>query len=191
MKRLAGSNQPVIAAGSTGSMPATAKLLAAIAQHPHGAVVLPRLDTVLDEESWRMIAAGADEKSAPAVVHPQFAMQALLARLGITRDAVKQLAVPAAHGRELLASEAMRPAATTDRWQTRFKAVDFAAAADKAMDGLSVIETANAEEEALAIAVCLREARRDPAQDRRAGDARPRIGAARCGRARALAGRGR
>ncbi|MFZ1952816.1 MAG: double-strand break repair protein AddB [Pseudolabrys sp.] len=157
MKRLAGSNHPVIAAGSTGSMPATAKLLAAIAQHPHGAVVLPSLDTVLDEESWRMIAAGADEKSAPVVVHPQFAMQALLARLGITRGAVKQLAVPAAHGRELLASETMRPAATTDRWQTRFKAVDFAAAADKAMDGLSVIETANAEEEALAIAVCLRE----------------------------------
>ena len=157
MKRLAGSNHPVIAAGSTGSMPATAKLLAAIAQHPHGAVVLPSLDTVLDEESWRMIAAGADEKSAPVVVHPQFAMQALLARLGITRGAVKQLAVPAAHGRELLASETMRPAATTDRWQTRFKAVDFAAAADKAMDGLSVIATANAEEEALAIAVCLRE----------------------------------
>ena len=162
MKRLAGSNQPVIAAGSTGSMPATAKLLAAIAQLPNGAVVLPGLDTVLDEESWRMIAADADEKSGPGVVHPQFAMQALLARIGIVRDAVKQLAVPAANGRELLASETMRPAATTDRWQTCFKAVDFAAAADKAMDGLSVIEAANAEEEALAIAVCLREAVETP-----------------------------
>ena len=162
MKRLAGSNQPVIAAGSTGSMPATAKLLAALAQLPNGAVVLPGLDTVLDEELWRMIAADADEKSGPGVVHPQFAMQALLARIGVVRDAVKQLAVPAARGRELLASEAMRPAATTDRWQTCFKAVDFAAAADKAMDGLSVIETANAEEEALAIAVCLREAVETP-----------------------------
>ncbi len=55
-KRLAGSNAPVIAAGSTGSMPATAKLLAAIAQLPHGAVVLPGLDTDLDEDSWREIA---------------------------------------------------------------------------------------------------------------------------------------
>ena len=36
---------PVIAAGSTGSMPATAKLLATIASLPHGAVVLPGLDT--------------------------------------------------------------------------------------------------------------------------------------------------
>ena len=50
MRRLAGSNQPVIAAGSTGSMPATAKLLAAIAQLPQGAVVLPGLDMGLDEE---------------------------------------------------------------------------------------------------------------------------------------------
>ena len=36
-KRLANSDAPVIAAGSTGSMPATAKLLATIAKLPHGA----------------------------------------------------------------------------------------------------------------------------------------------------------
>ena len=43
----------MIAAGSTGSMPATAKLLATIAQLPHGAVVLPGLDTRLDDASWQ------------------------------------------------------------------------------------------------------------------------------------------
>jgi ATP-dependent helicase/nuclease subunit B len=58
----------------------------------------------------------------------------------------------------MLVSEAMRPAATTDRWQHRVKARDFVTAADKAMAGVSVIEAANAEEEALAIAVSLREA---------------------------------
>jgi ATP-dependent helicase/nuclease subunit B len=122
MRRLAGSNQPVIAAGSTGSMPATAQLLAAIAQLPQGAVVLPGLDTELDEESWRGIASsGDDDKSTPAAVHPQFAMQALLARIGMSRDAVKELGGPAAYGREMLASETMRPAATTDRWQTRLR----------------------------------------------------------------------
>ena len=46
---------PVIAAGSTGSMPATAELIATIAQLPHGAVVLPGLDTDLDEDSWELI----------------------------------------------------------------------------------------------------------------------------------------
>ena len=43
-------NAPVIAAGSTGSMPATAKLLAAIARLRTARVVLPGLDTDLDEE---------------------------------------------------------------------------------------------------------------------------------------------
>ncbi len=43
-RRLAGSDAPVIAAGSTGSMPATAKLLATIATLPHGALILPGLD---------------------------------------------------------------------------------------------------------------------------------------------------
>ncbi len=157
MKRLAGTNQPVIAAGSTGSMPATAKLLAAIAQLPNGAVVLPGLDTDLDEASWHKLAGSKDEKDAPAAVHPQFSMHALLARIGITRNAVRSLADPSLHGRELLVSEALRPAATTDHWQARFKVPEFAAAADRAMLGVTVIETANAEEEALAIAICLRE----------------------------------
>ena len=47
--RLAKPRGPVIAAGSTGSMPATAALLEAIAKLPHGAVVLPGLDTDLDD----------------------------------------------------------------------------------------------------------------------------------------------
>ncbi|HET7912614.1 MAG TPA: double-strand break repair protein AddB, partial [Pseudolabrys sp.] len=157
LRRLAGSNAPVIAAGSTGSMPATAKLLAAIAQLPHGAVVLPGLDTDLDEVSWRAIAGSESEKIAPAPVHPQFAMRALLERIGIARDAVRQLASPAPHGRELLVSETLRPAATTDQWRSRFGASDFAAMVDKAMADISVIEAGNAEEEALAIAVSLRE----------------------------------
>src|SRR5882672_6680423 len=111
-------DKPVIAAGSTGSMPATAKLLATIAGLPHGAVVLPGLDTDLDEESWAQIAADGEETS-PVHGHPQFAMLALLARIGITRAEVVRLRPPAAHGREVLASEALRPAAATDRWKDR------------------------------------------------------------------------
>jgi ATP-dependent helicase/nuclease subunit B len=157
MKHLAGSNVPVIAAGSTGSMPTTATLLAAIARFPHGAVVLPGLDTDLDEESWCEIASSEHEKNATGAVHPQFAMHALLDRIGIKRGAVERLAEPAAHGREMLVSEALRPATTTDRWQRRLGSADFTAAADRAMAGVKVVETANVEDEALAIAVCLRE----------------------------------
>ena len=64
--RLAGKTDgPVIAAGSTGSIPATAELIATIARLPHGAVVLPGLDTDLDEESWRLIAGDKKRKIPP------------------------------------------------------------------------------------------------------------------------------
>jgi len=146
----------VIIAGSTGSIPATADLIAAIAQLPHGAVVLPGLDTDLDEASWRLI-GGDDRAGAPAAPgHPQFALQALLARIGISRSAVEELARPC--GRERVISEALRPAAATDLWRQRAADPSFEAAADAALDTMAMIEAAHAEEEALAIAVALREA---------------------------------
>ena len=160
-KRLANSNAPVIAAGSTGSIPATAKLLATIAKLPHGAVVLPGLDMDIDDESWALIAGDINDKtydSAPAAGHAQFAMQALLATLGIVRKDVNQLSPPTPHGREMLLSEALRPASTTERWQQRRNTKEFDRAATNALTSLGMIEAANPEEEALAIAVVLREA---------------------------------
>ena len=150
---------PVIAAGSTGSIPATAELIATIARLPHGAVVLPGLDTDLDEESWRLIAGDPKKKVAASPGHPQFAMQALLTRIGIARSAVDSLAQ--ANGREVLLSEAMRPAMQTDAWRERASDLVFAAQADAAVSTMTVIEAANAEEEALAVAIALREAVQD------------------------------
>ena len=150
----------VVAAGSTGSMPATAKLLATIARVPHGAVVLPGLDMELDEESWSSIGGGTPRGGAadpPVPGHPQFAMQALLARIGISRSDVTVLGAPLGAGREIVASEALRPAATTDRWRTRLAGPQFTTAAKAAFAGITVIRAAGAEDEALAIAVALRE----------------------------------
>ncbi len=146
----------MIAAGSTGSIPATAELIATIARLPHGAVVLPGLDTDLDESSWRLIGGDARADISPAPGHPQFAMQALLARIGIKRDAVESLAE--ARGRERLVSEVLRPAAATDLWRTRAADASFEAHAEAAVGSITMIEAANAEDEALAIAVALREA---------------------------------
>jgi ATP-dependent helicase/nuclease subunit B len=152
---------PVIAAGSTGSMPSTAALLETIAKLPNGAVVLPGLDTHLDDDAWDMI-AGDGKGGSASPGHPQFAMQALLHRIGIGRDDVRELAPAKKHGRELLVSETLRPAAATERWPERVAAYGFAAHADAAIDGLAMIEAGNAEEEALAIAVVLREAMEEP-----------------------------
>ncbi len=149
---------PVIAAGSTGSMPATAELITAIAKLDRGAVVLPGLDLELDTQSWGLIGGRQDSapRALPAVEHPQFAMQALLHRIGVTREQVVLLGTPAAHARERYVSEALRPAAVTDRWQ---QLADCDAPwIERALETLAVIEAANAEEEALAIAISLREA---------------------------------
>jgi ATP-dependent helicase/nuclease subunit B len=147
---------PVIVAGSTGSIPATADLIAAIARLPHGAVVLPGLDTELDEDGWRLIAGDESKGVAPAPGHPQFAMQSLLARMGVMRDAVVALAP--ARGREQLISEALRPADATEKWRANAADAGFTAHMTEALTNVSMIEAANPEEEALAIAVALREA---------------------------------
>jgi ATP-dependent helicase/nuclease subunit B len=153
---------PVIAAGSTGSMPSTAALLLAIAKLPRGAVVLPGLDTELDEESWTAIggirnAAGVFTTS-PASGHPQFAMQALLRRFGIRREAVRNLSTDTPRFRELLTSEAMRPSESTARWRERLNDADVSKRIARGMHGIAVIEAPNVEMEALAIATAMREA---------------------------------
>ncbi|MCA1456143.1 double-strand break repair protein AddB [Bradyrhizobium sp. BRP22] len=154
---------PVIAAGSTGSMPTTAKFLHAVANLPHGAVVLPGLDTDLDEESWDMIGGMRDAKgkftTPPASNHPQFAMHALLDRFGIKRDEVEILGEPALHGREVLMSEAMRPSSATAQWHDRLEQPEIAAKISAGMNGIAVVEAPNPEMEALAIAIAMREAR--------------------------------
>jgi len=149
---------PVIAAGSTASMPATAELIAAIAKLDRGAVVLPGLDLELDARSWHLIGGReeADARVSPAVEHPLFAMQALLQRIGIAREQVTVLGTPAAHRRERYVCEALRPAAATDAWkQLAGGGIPWI---DGALEGVAVVEAANAEEEALAIAISLREA---------------------------------
>src|SRR5262249_34255254 len=167
----AGTDGPVVAAGSTGSMPATAALIATVAKLPQGAVVLPGLDTDLDQESWELIGGqDADHKTlstgvseadgeqlAPVPGHPQFALRALLRRIGIVRSDVRILTTSADAARGRLASEAFRPAVRTDLWHGRLGAPAFAAEADRALEHITFVEAATLEEEALTIAVALRE----------------------------------
>jgi ATP-dependent helicase/nuclease subunit B len=154
---------PVIAAGSTGSMPATAKFLHAVARLPQGAVVLPGLDTDLDEEAWRGIGGikNAQDRftTHPASNHPQFAMQALLTRFELTRGDVQILEPPAPHGRDVLVSETMRPSSATAQWHDRLRRPEIDAKISAGMRNLAVIAAPNPEMEALAVAVALREAR--------------------------------
>ncbi len=143
---------PVIAAGSTGTQPATAALLKAVAEAGAGAVVLPGLDLALDAESF----------DAVPPTHPQYALKALLARLGATRKAVAIWAgtpeparEAARAARERLIAEALRPPETTHLWHE-----ETSRYAERLRDGfasLSLIEAAHAREESAIIALSMRE----------------------------------
>jgi len=154
---------PVIAAGSTGSMPTTAKFLHVVANLEQGAVVLPGLDTDLDDAAWHAIGgirnAQGKFTTPPASNHPQFAMQGLLDRFGITRRDVEILGTPALDGRDVLVSETMRPSTATEQWHGRLEQPEIAARISGGMKNLAVVAAPNPEMEALAIAVAMREAR--------------------------------
>ena len=132
----------VIAAGSTGIMPATADLLACIAAMPKGLVVLPGLDRHLDNRGWEAL-----EES-----HPQWALKRLLERLDVERAAVADWPEACPSPRSRLVAEAMRPAETTEAWRA------LAPELGEGADGLSVARFANPAAEAGAVALMLREA---------------------------------
>ena len=135
---------PIIAAGSTGSLKTTSALLAVIARLPKGMVILPGLDTYLDNESWNKI----------EVSHPQATMKKLLGVIGSNRDEVvrwDEKKNQPDHPKTKLFREIMRPAQTTDRWQ------GLAWDKKKVLSGIDQIVTPGVREEAGIIAMMMRE----------------------------------
>ena len=144
---------PLIAAGSTGTAPANADLLAVIATRPMGAVVLPGLDLELAEAAW--VKVGEQ--------HPQGAMKRLLERSEVARVDVRPW--PASGGgtqarwRRRLINEALRPAEATEDWigviaDLKREAGEGADPFAEGLDGLSLV-TADGEEEAAVLAALL------------------------------------
>ena len=142
--------RPVIAAGSTGSIPATARLLAAINALPRGAVVLPGLDCSLDEDGHEAL---LDPDNTPHG-HPQYGLALLLRRLGTTIGAVTELA-PASAPRTLLVNHALALTRNTALWAENRLSPDMLAEAGQ---GLSIIRARNEDEEARAVALAARQA---------------------------------
>ena len=141
----------VVAAGSTGSIPATADLLVVVAQLPRGRIVLPGLDRSIDDASHTAALVEA--------THPQQGMLRLLERLDVAPaevrdwDAGPDGPVPSSPpARTQVAIEALRPAETTDAW----RALEELPA--DALDGVERVDCANEAEEAGVIALMLRHA---------------------------------
>ncbi len=153
----------VIAAGSTGSIPATAMLLDVVACLPKGAVVLPGLDQDMDEESWNALEEG----------HPQYGLKHLLLSLKEERKDVRswvnmgqmtghEEAHIISNARRALISEVMRPASTTAQWITLGEQDERQALFRASMKGLNYYECAHEGEEATLIATLMRETLEQP-----------------------------
>jgi len=152
--------EPVLVAGTTGAVPAVARLLRGIARSELGAVVLPGLDLAMDDAAWDAL-----EES-----HPQAGMRTLLARLGATRADVRLWPTPLPQGerekkapspcgrglgkgRSATLNAALLPADALDSWRH---------APPARIDGLSRLFAADQQEEAASIALILRGALEQP-----------------------------
>ncbi len=149
---------PVIAAGSTGSIPAVRELLNVIAGLPGGCVILPGLDQEMKEESWEEIEE----------THPQATLKALLSTLNTQRKnvtpwpACKDQDTDLHIARRKLGSEVMRPSATTPDWITFGQSKETRAQMAGGLENLMLYECPDARTEAQVIALALRETLETP-----------------------------
>lgn len=140
-------DHPVIAAGSTGSQPATAALLAAVVRLPQGEVILPGLDRDMPGDEWDVLTE----------THPQFGLKQLLEHMGCKREEVQ--IIPESSG-ELPRMAALRavfqPAEATKGW------LHSMAPLAKGLRGVRLVAADTPLDEARMIAVALREAVETP-----------------------------
>lgn len=150
---------PVVIAGTTGTTPATARLMGLVSRFAQGAVVLPGLDLSLADDVWAQVGES----------HPQGAMKTLLDRHEVRRDQVRTWPVSieadrARAARRRLLNEALRPAEATKDWRAQIRALEAASptAVSEGLEGLTHVEGRNDEETAAVIALLMREALETP-----------------------------
>lgn len=142
---------PVIAAGSTGSQPATAQLLDVIARMPGGHVILPGLDTRMPESEWDMLTE----------THPQYALKHLLSRLAVRREAVLPLAADrcvTSQQRTDVLRAVFQPPAATAGWALSVLPLR------EGLAGVRLLTAPTQHDEARMIAIALRETLETPAK---------------------------
>ena len=140
---------PIVAAGSTGSISATADLLDTISTLPKGAVVLPGLDQDLDQESWELMGD----------THPQATLRTLLNKLQVNRPDVSPWpgAVSSKPLQLILAREIMRPAETISSWSSITQRPEEIKSLEESLSNIEIIETKTLSDEAQTIAVIMKE----------------------------------
>ncbi len=146
---------PIILAGSTGSRGTTLMLMKAVAQLPQGAVILPGYDFDQPQHVWNSLSDALTSED-----HPQYRFHTLLRDLGLSPDAVEPWTRDPAPSpqRNKLISLALRPAPITDAWMSEGPQLTGLVEATK---DITLVEAQSPRDEALAIALRLRQAAED------------------------------
>ncbi|MGY3438516.1 MULTISPECIES: double-strand break repair protein AddB [unclassified Marinovum] len=148
-------DHPIIIAGSTGSRGAAALLMEAVSRLPQGALVLPGFDFDMKPANWAAL-----DQALISEDHPQYRFARLMRALEVGPEAVHlwhRVSAPSP-ARNKLISLALRPAPVTDAWLTEGpKLADL----DRACEDVTLIEAQSRREEALTIALRLRQAAED------------------------------
>ncbi len=158
---------PIVAAGVTSASPALARMLRVVAELPEGAVILPDFDVSMQESVWEELGAAGDdegERDTPfergdAITHPQYHLKLLLNRMGIAREEVRPW-----HRKGMMAASPDRTHAISNLFLPPEASKGWAQlpAEKRRLAGLRILETANPEEEAQAIALLVRQAIAEP-----------------------------
>ena len=149
---------PVLLAGFAAAPPAVARLAHRVARLPRGRLVLPGLDLAMPEEARARLAPDAEGRMAET--HPQFGMHALLRTAGLA--AAEALPWPhrsarpgGSAARSALVARSQLPPGFDLR--PADSGVGPAGAAAGATAGLRMVEVDNPAEEALLIALAMRQ----------------------------------
>jgi len=148
-KRFGG--RPIIVAGSTGSVLASAKLMAAIVKLERGALVLPGLDTGMGAESFARL---LDVAASPHG-HPQYGLAQLLRRLGRTPQSVIELAPKPKNQRNALVRASLALAEQTAGWHD-IRGEFSGEHIEKVTKDITIVAARTEQEQALTIAIAAR-----------------------------------
>ncbi len=149
-------DHPVVIAGSTGTLKATARLIRCVAHMAQGLVILPGLDNRTPHATWENI---KDD-------HPQKSLDNLIQTIGIGRGDVRDWTPlgrdTAKDARIRLIAESLVPVEDTSDWPRRIETLRSHYAGEDfftdGAQGLSLIEARTQSDEALTIALIFREA---------------------------------
>ncbi|MDU8910857.1 double-strand break repair protein AddB [Aestuariicoccus sp. MJ-SS9] len=146
---------PVILAGSTGSRGTTLALMQAAARLPQGALVLPGFDFDMPARIWTSLTEALTGED-----HPQFRFARLMRDLSLDPGDIGRWsgAEAPSPARNRLLSLALRPAPVTHQWLDEGPGLGPLSAGTETV---SLIEAPSPRDEALAIALRLRQAAED------------------------------